>query len=222
VFSTAAFRVGHTFLPPVVSRLNRNLVSQGDVLLGQAIFAPSLISSVGIEPYLRGLSRQIPQEVDNYIIDGVRNFRIGGFRTTNGFDLASLNIQRGRDNGLPGYNQVRIDFGLPPKASFAEISSNVDVQTRLAMAFTSPDDMDVWVGGISEDHYNGGLVGETFWTIMKDQFERTRDGDRFWYETYLDATTLATVQAETLSSIIKRSCPLITRELQDDAFHVPQ
>ena len=219
-FSTAAFRVGHTFLPPVISRLNKQLISIGDIGLGQALFAPNLITSTGIEPYLRGLARQIPQEVDGFIIDGVRNFQIGGTRAA-GFDLASLNIQRGRDNGLPGYNQVRIDYGLAPKASFAEITSNLDVQTRLATAYTSPDDMDLWVGGICEDHFNGGLVGETFHTILKEQFERTRDGDRFWYEAYLDPTTLATVQAQTLSGIIKRNCPFINRELQDDAFHVP-
>jgi peroxidase len=221
-FSTAAFRVGHTFLPPVISRLNKKLVSIGDVALGQALFAPNLITATGIEPYLRGLARQIPQEVDGYIIDNVRNFQIGGTRVTGGFDLASLNMQRGRDNGLPSYNQVRIDYGLPPKATFNDVTSNTEFQTRLAAAYTSPDDADLWTVGICEDHFNGGLVGETFFTILKEQFQRSRDGDRFWYEGYLDATTLATVQAQTLSGIILRTCPLITRELQADVFHVPQ
>jgi hypothetical protein len=219
-FSTAAFRVGHTFLPPVISRFDRRNVNIGDVNLGQAIFAPNLITRFGIEPYLRGLAQQIPQEVDGYIINQMRNFQIGGVRTS-GFDLAALNIQRGRDNGLPGYNQVRIDYGLAPKATFADVTSNIEFQTRLAAAYTSPDDMDLWVGGLCEDHFNGGLVGETFWTILTEQFQRTRDGDRFWYESYLDPDTLATVQAQTLSGIIKRNTT-ITRELQDDAFHLPQ
>jgi len=30
---------------------------------------------------------------------------------------------------------------------------------------------------LAEDHVHGGLVGETFFTILKDQFERLRDGD---------------------------------------------
>jgi hypothetical protein len=220
-FSTAAFRVGHTFLPPVISRLNKRNISTGDVDLASAIFAPQLISRSGIEPYLRGLAKQVPQEVDGYIINEMRNFQIGGTRTTGGFDLAALNIQRGRDHGLPGYNQVRIDYGLVPKETFAEITSNIEFQTRLAAAYTSPDDMDLWVGGLCEDHVNDGLVGETFFTILKEQFERTRDGDRFWYESYLDPTTLATVQSQTLSIIIKRNAA-IGAEMQDDVFHVPQ
>ena len=100
------------------------------------------------------------------------------------------------------------------------MTSNLDIQARLASAYSSPDDVDFWVGGISEDHFNGGLVGETFFTILKEQFQRTRDGDRFWYESYLDPTTLATVQEQTVSIIIKRNAA-IRRELQDDAFHVP-
>jgi hypothetical protein len=217
-FSTAGFRVGHTFLPPVISRLDGRNRSIGDVSLNQALFQPQQITHSGLEPFLRGLARQIPQEVDVSIIDGVRNFVTG---VGTGFDLAALNIQRGRDHGLPSYNQVRIDYGLVPRASFAEVTSNLDFQARLASAYSSPDDMDLWVGCLAEDHVNGGLVGETMWTIFKDQFQRTRDGDRFWYESYLDATTLALVQQQTLGMIIKRNTT-ITTEMQDEVFHVPQ
>ncbi len=218
-FSTAGFRVGHTFLPPVLMRFNSRGVSGGDLALGSAFFIPSLITNDGIEPWLRGLAKQVPQQVDAYIIDALRNFLIGGTRAQ-GFDLASLNIQRGRDHGLPSYNQVRIGYGLAPKATFAEMTSNLDFQTRLASAYSSPDDVDVWVGGLTEDHVNGGQIGETFFTIIKEQFERSRDGDRFWYESYLDPATLATVQAQTLGGIIKRNAA-IGIEMQDDVFHVP-
>ncbi len=218
-FSTAAFRVGHTFLPPVLMRLNsRGNPKPGDVDLGATFFNPPLITEGGIEPFLRGLAKQVPQEVDAYVIDAVRNFLFGGVKAQ-GFDLASLNIQRGRDHGLGSYNQIRVGYGLAPKATFAEMTSNVDFQTRLAAAYSSPDDVDVWVGGLCEDHVNGGQVGETFFTIIKDQFERLRDGDRFWYESYLDPDTLATVQQQTLGAIIKRNT-VIGKEMQDEVFHV--
>lgn len=218
-FATAAFRMAHSMVPPDIKLLNKQGVLIRDLPLGGTVFTPALVATSGIEPFLRGLASQIPQELDGYVIDAVRNFQIGGVRPQ-GFDLTALDIQRGRDHGLPGYNQVRIDFGLAPKASFAEMTSNLDLQARLASAYTSPDDVDLWVGGVVEDHVNGGQVGETFAAILKDQFQRTRDGDRFWYESYLDAATLATVQAQTLGIIVKRNT-FIGAEMQDDVFHVP-
>ena len=218
VFSTAAFRIGHSLLPQSLLLFNKQGIQTGETALERAIFQPNLVTTNGIEPYLRGLALQRPQEVDAYMIDAMRNFLVGGARTQ-GFDLAALNIQRGRDHGLPGYNQVRIDYGLSPKASFAEITSDVSLQDKLTLAYTSPDNVDIWVGGISEDHVNGGLVGETFFTILKEQFERTRDGDRFWYESYLDTATLATVQQQTLGTILKRNAA-IGHEVPDDVFHV--
>ena len=218
-FSTFGFRVGHTFLPPVLMRLNAKNRSMGDLILGAGFFNPTLIPAVGVEPFLRGLAKQIPQEVDPYIIDAVRNFQVGGTGPT-GFDLASLKMQRGRDHGTAGYNQVRIDMGLTPKATFADMTPDPALQAKLASAYSSPDDVDAWVGCLTEPHLAGALVGETFFTIIKDEFTRLRDGDRFWYESYLDPATLATVQAQTLSIIIRRNT-IITTELQDDAFQVP-
>ncbi len=217
-FASAGFRVGHTFLPPVLMRLDASGRSQpGDIALGSTFFEPQLFVSNGIETYLRGLAKQVPQQVDAYVIDAVRNFT---FLRTQGFDLPALNIQRGRDHGLGRYNQVRVAYGLPAKNTFAEMTSNLDFQTRLASAYNSPNDVDPWVGGLCEDHVNGGLVGETFFAIIRDQFLRLRDGDRFWYESYLDPATLATVQQQSLATIIRRNTP-ITTEIQDDVFHTP-
>ena len=46
-FSAAAFRLGHTYLPSVLMRLNKRGISIGDLALGQSIFAPNLITSCG-------------------------------------------------------------------------------------------------------------------------------------------------------------------------------
>ena len=40
--------------------------------------------------------------------------------------------------------------------------------------------VDVWTGGLMETQPEG--PGELFREIIRDQFERIRDADRFWYE----------------------------------------
>lgn len=221
-FSTAAYRVGHTLLSPALLRLQTNgwPIDAGNIALKDVFFSPGqVLTNGGIEPLLRGLSQQRAQEVDNMVVDGVRNFLFGP-PGAGGFDLASLNIQRGRDHGLPTYNQIRNHYGLASKTSFADVSSNTNVQVRLAAAYGVVDDIDLWVGGLAEDHFPGAMVGETIRTILKDQFERLRDGDRFWYEIYLPPALLDLVMNQTLAKVIRRNTS-IGAELQENAFLVP-
>ncbi len=220
-FSTAAYRLGHSLLSPKILRLdeNGNEVAQGHLALREAFFAPHrIIDEGGIEPILRGLAAQTCQHLDNLIIDDVRNFLFGQ-PGDGGFDLASLNIQRGRDHGLSDYNSTCVALGLAPATSFADISSNTETQAKLAEAYENVDDIDAWVGGLAEDTINGALVGELFLAILKDQFERLRDGDRFWYENHFNGRELRAIKGTTLAQIIRRNTS-IGNEIQANVFLV--
>lgn len=219
VFSGAGFRVGHTLLSPQLRRLDRHNHSIGDISLADSFFNPTEISGPGIEPYLRGLAKQRSQEVDAYIVDPVRNFLFGP-PGQGGFDLASLNIQRGRDHGLPRYNQVRLDYGLPPYATFAQMTPDPVLRAKLASAYASPNDIDIWVGALAEKHKPGMMVSQTTYAILKDQFQRARDGDRFWYQTYLPRPIVFLLERQPLSEIIRRNTT-IRGELQENVFRVP-
>lgn len=218
VFATAAFRLGHSLLSANLLRLgaNRRPIAAGNLPLASAFFNQEALTSVGIEPYLRGLATQRAQELDNQVVDAVRNFLFGP-PGAGGFDLAALNTQRGRDHGLPSYNQLRSDLRLPRVTSFDEVSSDPAVVARLAAVYASVDDIDPWVGGLAEDHLRGAMVGPTFFTVLRDQFERLRDGDRFWHESYLPADLLRLVRGQTLAQIIRRNSS-IRAEIQDDVF----
>lgn len=220
-FATAAYRVGHTMLSPTMLRLNADGTphADGELSLVGAFFNIGELFKNGIEPVLSGLTVQVGQEVDSYLVDEVRNFLFGAPGSP-GFDLASLNIQRGRDHGLPPYNVVRRALGLKPARTFAEIESSPTVAANLAQAYAKVDDVDLWVGGLAERHVPGAMVGETFRAILCDQFERARDGDRFWYQGYLPPEWVRTVEEQTLSTIIRRNA-VIEWQVAPNAFLAP-
>ena len=198
--------MGHTLLSSQFQRLRANgqSIPAGPLPLADAFFSPDTFVASGLAPLLRGLARQPAQEIDPHIVDDVRNFLFGA-PGQGGFDLASLNLQRGREHGLPGYNQVRVDVGLPALTSFAEVNPDPGVQAALAAAYATVDDIDVRVGGLSEAHAPGAMVGETLLAILGDQFERARDGDRFWYQIYLPLPFRVLVERSTLARIIRRN-----------------
>jgi hypothetical protein len=218
LFSGAVFRLGHSMLSGTLLRVdeNGNEIAEGHLPLRNAFFAPSrIIDEGGIEPLLRGLALQTCQQIDVQVVDDVRNFLFGP-PGAGGFDLPALNMQRGRDHGLPDYNTVRVAMGLEPKSSFAEVTSDSIVQERLASVYGSVDEIDVWLGGLAEDPVNGGLVGELVFTVVKLQFERLRDGDRFWYERLPD-DLLRDVADNRLSDVIRRNTN-IGNEISNNVF----
>jgi hypothetical protein len=220
-FSAAAYRLGHTLLTPELLRLKHNgrPIPRGNLALRDAFFVPAeLHAGQGIEPLLRGLAMNQAQEVDPFIVDEVRNFLFGP-PGSGGFDLASLNIQRGRDHGLPRYNAMRVSMGLAAKTSFADVSSDPVVQARLASVYASVDDIDLWVGGLCEDHVPGAMLGELLRSILVDQFTRLRDGDRFWYENHFSDSMVQELEQTTLARIIRRNTS-IGKEIPDNVFEI--
>lgn len=222
LFATAAYRVGHTMLSTEVLRLEADgLVSEeGNLDLASAFFSPVEIQDNGIDSILRGLASQQAQEIDVFIIDDVRNFLFGA-PGSGGLDLASLNLQRGRDHGLPGYNTIREAFGRDQVSSFDQINPDPEIQSRLSAAYSNVNQIDAWVGLLAEPHREGAFVGETLMRVLRDQFLRLRDGDRFWYESYLPRPVVDDVNRMTLARVI-RANTLIGDELQSDVFAVDQ
>ena len=101
-----------------------------------------------------------------------------------GADLASLNMQRGRDHGLPSYNAYRGYCGLPRARHWDDLAGvfTNDTLQRYVKIYATPDDIDLWSAGISERPSPGSMVGPVFGCIMGEAFRNLRYGDRFWYE----------------------------------------
>jgi peroxidase len=215
-FATAAYRLGHSMLGDDIEFLDNNGNAVREPLsLRDAFFNAPVLSETGIDPILKYLASDNSQEIDTKVIDDVRDFLFGP-PGAGGLDLAALNIQRGRDHGLADYNAARVAFGLKPVTRFADITKNLDVQRALEQTYGNVNNIDLWVGGLAEDHLAGSSVGPTFQRILVDQFQRLRDGDRFWYEKDFQGTDLQQIRRTTLADIIRRNTT--TTNLQDNVF----
>jgi hypothetical protein len=215
-FATAAFRLGHSLLGDDIRFLDGigNPV-RDDLALRDAFFNPTPVSEVGIDPLLKYLASDRAQEIDTKVVDDVRNFLFGA-PGQGGFDLASMNIERGRDHGLADYNTVRVAYGLPRVTSFADITPDVTIQQGLEKSYGNVNAIDLWVGGLAEKHLPGSSLGATFTRIIVDQFTRLRDGDRYWYQNVLPAGRVTEIQRTTLADIIAHNTGL--KNLQADVF----
>ncbi|UUO09216.1 peroxidase [Blastopirellula sp. J2-11] len=215
-FATAAYRLGHSLLNDDIEFFgNDGRAVAEEVTLAEAFFNPSLVKEHGIDSLLKYAASSQSQELDNQIVDSVRNFLFGA-PGQGGLDLATLNIQRGRDHGLADYNSVREAYGLPRVTSFAEITSDVERQQALEDLYGTVDNIDLWVGALAEDHVEGSSLGELNQAIIVDQFTRLRDGDRFYYENIFSPQDIDRIENTTLSDIIQRNTTVTN--LQENVF----
>ncbi|CAK5103457.1 unnamed protein product [Meloidogyne enterolobii] len=118
------------------------------------------------------------------------NFR-GHFLQANtanvGLDLISIALKQERDHGLPSYNLMRVNCGLEKLQSFGEmrlILINESVADQLATIYEHVDDIDLLVGVLAERPLKGAFLSQTLSCIIGRQFQRTKIGDRYWYENF--------------------------------------
>ena len=126
-------------------------------------------------------------------------------------DLAARNIQRAREHGIPSYGKLReacelsgLDGGNKP------LDINQVTWDKLLKTYQQkPKDIDPFTGGLAEEAPDDGIVGPLFACIIGKQFQRLKDGDRYFYthapgdnSRGLGDKTKQTVSLRTLGHII--------------------
>ncbi|WIA19191.1 hypothetical protein OEZ85_003836 [Tetradesmus obliquus] len=183
-FASASYRYGHATITDVVFRLDEHWQEhpQGHLLLSQAWFQPDKALSAGIEPLLRGYVASPRGQVGMPFASAVQQ-NLFGPSHINGTDLLAINIQRGRDHGLPDYNICRRGFGLAPATSFRNITPDAALASKLEQLYGGNiNNIDAYVGGLAEPHVGNAHVGALFYASILDQFTRLRDGDWYYYK----------------------------------------
>ncbi len=226
-FVASLYRLGHTLLPRELQRYG----SPGghsplpSLDLGESLFqSPALFqTSADVDALMRGFTRQPHEKLDCVVADGVRNTLVVDEPGTAGvlFDLPAINIERGRELGLPTYNQARAGFGLPPAAHFSD-TFDAKAAGRLSSIYPNTNQIDLFAGGICEKAAHPGLghTGPLITAVIQRQIKDLRAADRFWYENVLTPAQILEVESYKLSDLILNNTGLRPTEVNSNAFKV--
>ncbi len=201
-FATAAYRVGHTMVSDTIAIKNKDGTIR-QVGLDEVFFKPEFTQKEGLAAVLGGQAGQTAEKVDNQLVDSLRNRLFGPPTGGPGMDLASLNIQRGRDHNLPSYNEMREAMGLHRITSFDDPIFQNGVGQKLASVYKSPDEIDLWVGGLGEKPVGNSMLGSTFTGIVGDQFARTAQADPNFYTKTASLAEQQWLNSLTLGDLIR-------------------
>ncbi|XP_069099312.1 peroxidasin homolog [Pleurodeles waltl] len=229
-FATAAFRFGHTLINPILQRLNSTFqpIREGHLPLHKAFFSPfRIIQEGGIDPILRGLfgvpgKMRVPMELLNMELTE----KLFSMVHSVSLDLAAINIQRGRDHGIPPYDDYRVFCNLTSAQDFEDLRNeiqNLEIREKLRSLYGTPKNIDLFPALMVEDLVPGSRVGPTLLCLLATQFRRLRDGDRFWYTNpgVFTSDQLIQIRQVSLARVLCDNGDDI-RHLQPDVFSVAE
>ncbi len=109
-FAHTVYRFGHSMLTETIDRLSPTF-QNSEIGLIEAFLNPLAFAASGPTPeqaagaIVRGVTRQVGNEIDEFVTEAVRNNLLGL-----PLDLPAINIARGRDTGVPTLNAARREF----------------------------------------------------------------------------------------------------------------
>ncbi len=124
------------------------------------------------------------------------------------------------DAVIAQFRQAYPDLVLDtPEKLAAFVAANPDIELVNGNTVRGIDRVDLWVGGLAEAHINGGMVGQTFWVVLHEQFDRLQEADRFYYlDRFENFDFYAQIEETTFAEIVARNTGLT---LPNDIFFVP-
>lgn len=145
--------------------------------LKDLLFNTDIFMRYGVDNFLKSAMNTPAADIDEQIIDSLRNFLFTP-NETGTMDLAAINLQRNRDLGIPKYLALQ---------KFYETGTGLgnirpELVDLLLKVYGDKNKIEAFVGGLCEKKQERSLLGPLFTAINVDQFRRLRDGDRFYFE----------------------------------------
>lgn len=180
-FSTAAYRFGHSMINSFFQDARG---SNSGSYLRDIFNFPFGLYRGQLEGMVEGLTESPSQKFDRYMARDVTNHLYQNRGNESGLDLASLNINRGRDHGVPGYTTLMEFCGGPQITTFRQLDRLFQrgVRPLFERLYERVEDIDLFSGGLAERPNQGAVIGPTFTCIIGIQFYHLKYGDRFYFE----------------------------------------
>lgn len=111
-FAHVVYRFGHSMLTESIDQYSPEFVPN-HISLIQGFLNPTaftgpgstILDEVAAGAVIRGMTRQVGNEIDEFVTSALRNNLLGL-----PLDLATINLARGRDTGVPSLNEARRSF----------------------------------------------------------------------------------------------------------------
>ena len=212
-----------------MSKSDNNLKEISNLTLTSIFLRPTeAYRNGGLDSICRGLLVDPGTNFDPHVTDEIQNHLFenngGGITETHRFSLSAINIQRGRDHGIPSYNIFRRLVKLKEAKIFKDMSEiPIEIRRVLRKIYKNVNDIDAFTGGLSELPVDqDAILGPTFAIILGEQFRDLKFGDRFYFENGHDKVTrfklnqLNEIRKGTMARIMCDNLDLVS--VQKDAF----
>jgi hypothetical protein len=128
-YAQAAFRFGHSTLRETIDTIDPTHGLTGKIMgyaLKEAFLSPEKYAENGPASIILGMSHQQMNEVDEFVTPALNQGLLG-----QPLDLASINIARGRDLGIPTLNDFRAALGMLKYTSWTDFGQNMQHASSL-------------------------------------------------------------------------------------------
>jgi hypothetical protein len=133
-------------------------------------------------------------------------------------DLATIDILRDRERGVPRYNRFRELFHMPRVNSFEQMSDDPDIVRTLREVYGHPDKVDLMVGMYAEKPPEGFGFSDTAFRVFILMASRRIKSDRFLTNDFTPAvytqSGLDWINNNNMTTVLQRHFPELTPVLK--------
>ncbi|HWV22207.1 MAG TPA: peroxidase family protein [Devosia sp.] len=190
-FAHVVYRFGHSMLTETIDRYDPSFTPD-QIGLIEGFLNPLEFASLPSEQMagavIRGMTRQVGNHIDEFVTSALRNNLLGL-----PLDLATINLARGRDTGVPSLNEARRQFYeatgndaiLKPYSSWVEFASHLKHEASIINFIAAYGTHALITGETTLEGKRDAaitlILGEAFgkFAAMEPPFEMPADRDDF-------------------------------------------